>query len=147
MASPAEERFHNWFKKSFPTIVIERQISPPGCINDATLRSLRFDFYIPSLKLFVEIDGKQHFKPLKRYGQKEADFDKQHMLDNIKMDHVVNMKDHYLLRIKGGTIMRNMSDWKDKFVAYMENAKFQSCPSISCLITSVEYKKMLMGRM
>ena len=54
-----------------------------NCINSKTGRQLSFDFYIPSKKLLIEYDGKQHFEPIHFFGGLES-FKKTNYLDNIK---------------------------------------------------------------
>lgn len=36
--------------------------------TDIYSKRLRFDFYLPDYDLYIECDGKQHFKPIKYYG-------------------------------------------------------------------------------
>lgn len=50
------------------------QYKPKGCKDK---RQLSFDFYVPSLNLLIEYDGKQHFEPVKYWGGKET-------LENVK---------------------------------------------------------------
>ncbi len=41
-----------------PLLVVEREVRFQGC---RSINSLPFDFYIPSAKLLIELDGQQHF--------------------------------------------------------------------------------------
>lgn len=50
-----------------------------------------FDFYIPSLNLMIEFDGKQHFEPIKFFGGKKA-FDETVKRDNIKNIYCTQQK-------------------------------------------------------
>lgn len=50
---------------------------------------LYFDFYIPSLKLLVEYDGIQHFKPVKHFGGEQG-FIEQVQRDHIKNEYALN---------------------------------------------------------
>lgn len=53
-----------------------------GCKNPKTNQLLRFDFYLPNLKILIEYDGLQHKIRLK--GQTSADFVNQLYRDKIK---------------------------------------------------------------
>jgi very-short-patch-repair endonuclease len=44
---------------------------------------LSFDFYLPEKNLLIELDGIQHFSPIKRFGGYER-FELQKKLDSIK---------------------------------------------------------------
>ena len=44
---------------------------------------MELDIYIPDLKLAIEYDGIQHFKPIEFWGGKEA-FEKQQQRDQLK---------------------------------------------------------------
>ena len=44
----------------------------PSCVNPATGRKLRFDFYLPSVNTCIEYDGEQHFKPISIWGGDDA---------------------------------------------------------------------------
>ena len=48
----------NWLIQH--SIVYEKQKKFDGCINPTTNYRLRFDFYIPSLNMCIEVDGIQH---------------------------------------------------------------------------------------
>lgn len=49
-------------------------------------KKLRFDFYIPSLDLAIEYDGKQHYEPIDFFGGEEK-FEVQKQNDNIKNNY------------------------------------------------------------
>jgi hypothetical protein len=65
------------------------------CKNEA---HLRFDFYIPSLRICIEFDGIQHFQPLSFFGGEVA-LEKLKINDKIKSDYC---EDNYidLIRIR-----------------------------------------------
>lgn len=54
---------------------------------------LIIDFYIPSLDLYIEYNGEQHYNPIAFFGGKEK-FNKQVELDNLKKDF---LKDKLLI--------------------------------------------------
>lgn len=67
------------------------------CLNDKTGRLLKFDFYVPSKKLLIEYDGKQHFKPIEFFGGIKGLENRQN-LDEIK-NRYANDNGFKLLRI------------------------------------------------
>ena len=52
----------------------------------------RFDFYIPSLNILLEIDGEQHFKFNKRFYKKQSDFKKAQERDRLKNSYCLSHK-------------------------------------------------------
>lgn len=76
-------------------INFDRQKKFSGCRN---IHELPFDFYIPSLRVCIEFDGKQHFEPISFFGGLES-FEKLKINDKIKSDYC---EDNYidLIRIK-----------------------------------------------
>ena len=46
--------------------------------------SFRYDFYLPTLNICIEVDGEQHFKQINRFQKTRADFLKQQEHDRIK---------------------------------------------------------------
>jgi very-short-patch-repair endonuclease len=76
-------------------INFDRQKKFPDCKN---VLELPFDFYIPSMRIAIEYDGKQHYEPLSFFGGQEA-FEKLKQNDKIKNDYC---EDNYinLIRIK-----------------------------------------------
>ena len=58
-------------------------------INPETGRKLRFDFWIPSKNLIIEVNGVQHYKAIECWGG-EKYFEKQIYRDNIKKNYLKN---------------------------------------------------------
>ena len=76
-------------------ILYYRQHKFNDCKN---IFSLPFDFYIPSVRICIEFDGKQHYEPMSFFGGVES-FDKIKINDKIKNDYC---EENYinLIRIK-----------------------------------------------
>lgn len=55
-----EKKLFDYLSKEY--LDINRQYKPEWCISNVSKRFLPFDFFIPSLNIIIEIDGKQHFK-------------------------------------------------------------------------------------
>jgi very-short-patch-repair endonuclease len=58
-SSPAENIVEAALKTTGVKFIRECEFS--NCINPVTNKHLRFDFYIPELRMCIEYDGKQHF--------------------------------------------------------------------------------------
>lgn len=57
--------------------------------NPETNYKLRLDFYIPNLKVAIEVSGKQHYQPIKMFGGEDA-FKKSVYRDQLKRDYCNN---------------------------------------------------------
>lgn len=75
-------------------------------------KKYRFDFYIPTLNLYIEYDGIQHFKPIEYFGGEES-FDKIKNSDSVKNNWVNENVGDILLRIS------YLDDVKHKLLEYM----------------------------
>lgn len=65
---------------------------------------LKFDFFIPSLKLIIEYDGQQHFKLNKFFHSSKNDLKKQIERDTIKMEWC-KLNNFRLVRLNGNLSM------------------------------------------
>jgi very-short-patch-repair endonuclease len=63
-----------------------------------SIKDLRYDFYIPNIRLLIEYDGVQHFKPVKRFRADTQDMDilAQDALEHQKL--IDSLKTRYALR-------------------------------------------------
>ena len=61
-----EDELYRLVTKLFPTQAIRREASPPW------LGQQRIDIYIPELKLAIEHQGEQHYRPIEGFGGEEA---------------------------------------------------------------------------
>lgn len=75
-----------YFKKRGIEFITEKSFFDLRYIN-----CLRFDFYIPSLNLLIEFDGKQHFVPVEYFGGYDT-FKVQVIKDNIKANYCMKNK-------------------------------------------------------
>ena len=111
--SVIENKVKNWLdKKNFEYI---QQKNFDDCINDKTNNPLYFDFYLPKCNCCIEVDGKQHYEPVKFHN--ETDLEAENELkdriyrDNIKNNYCIknNIK---LIRIKQNEIEKNHEEYK-----------------------------------
>ena len=98
-------KFLNKFKINF-----DRQKKFKDCKN---IHELPFDFYIPSLRMIIEFDGKQHYEPMDFFGGEKA-FERLKLNDKIKNDYC---EDNYinLIRIKY-TNIENIENILKKYI-------------------------------
>jgi len=91
--SKGEKKIASFLNKK--GINFDKQKKFTNCKN---IHELPFDFYVPSKRICIEFDGKQHFEPLTFFGGLKA-FEKLKINDNIKNtfceDNYIN-----LIRIK-----------------------------------------------
>jgi hypothetical protein len=81
---PSKSSFHlearKLLKQLYPTVQIVEEVPIPirkGCVY-------YFDFFLPTLNLFVETQGSQHYKLNSMFHQSNTDFLKQQKRDNDK---------------------------------------------------------------
>lgn len=77
------------------TVLYQTQKTFDGCRDK---KALRFDFFIPSHRLLIEYDGRQHFHPIKAFGGEEA-LKATQKRDKIKTEFA-RENNYRLLRIK-----------------------------------------------
>lgn len=59
---------------------------------------LYFDFYIKELKLYVEVQGRQHVEFVKHFHGSKENFNQQKMRDNLKISYVNESDEFSLVR-------------------------------------------------
>ena len=79
-------------------IGFRREVSFEECVNPETGKKLRFDFFIPRLKMCIEFDGEQHFHARKRGIFRDVDVEQIQKRDAIKDEFCRDVGIH-LLRI------------------------------------------------
>ena len=80
-ASKGERKIRRYLKDN--TIPFQEQHRFKGCKHRATLP---FDFYIPTLNLAIEYDGRQHYEPVGAFGGVE-EFKQIKIRDNVKTNY------------------------------------------------------------
>lgn len=85
--------FHSYGEEAAKEVLEDNNIeyifqhSFDDCNSDLNA-PLRFDFYLPEYNCCVEIDGRQHFMPVSRFGGKEA-FERLQRNDRIKNNYCI----------------------------------------------------------
>ena len=97
-------------------INFDRQKKFTDCKN---IYELPFDFYIPSLRIAIEFDGRQHYEPLDFFGGEKA-FERLKLNDKIKNDYC---EDNYinLIRIKYTNIDNIENILKESLMIYKKH--------------------------
>lgn len=71
MNSKGVRKIETWLNKN--NVLFEREKSFPDLVSAKRgNKSLRFDFYLPTLKVLIEFDGEQHFKANMHWGGEKA---------------------------------------------------------------------------
>lgn len=66
-----ENLFELYLIETYPNLEFIREYAPDYLYRTDTNKKCRYDFFIPALKLNIEIDGEQHVKPVKFWGGQE----------------------------------------------------------------------------
>ena len=69
-------------KSRFPTLTILEEVS----VKIRKKKTLFFDFYIPSRRVAIEVNGEQHYKYNSKFHSSKADFIKQKKNDREKAE-------------------------------------------------------------
>lgn len=88
--SKGELYVHNWLESH--KIPFIGQETFDGCVNPATNYKLRFDFYVPSYNLCIEVDGVQHQTEKHYLNNIVIDFTGTKERDQIKEDFCLKSK-------------------------------------------------------
>lgn len=83
-----------YFVKNYSAIVEYNE-----CKNPKTGRFLPYDIFIPKYKIYIEVNGEQHYY-LSRYHKTQEDFEYQLYKDKIKKEHAE--KNGFFIEIKAG---------------------------------------------
>lgn len=126
-----EKKLFDHLKSKFPKII--HQFKPLWCKNLETNYCLPFDFCIESLKVIVELDGRQHFKQVSNWKSPEETQE----IDIYKMN----------LALKNGyTIIRLLQEevWNEKITYWKEELNkhliVHKSPSILYICNDDEYQ-------
>ncbi len=98
-----ESMLYNYLKVFYPCT--EKQLKLDGCKNKYYLP---FDFYIPQLKVIIELDGLQHFKQVSNWKSPEDAIKR----DIFKMQQA-NKEGYKVIRIFQEDVYNNDNNWLD----------------------------------
>ena len=104
-----EAKFLKYLKENFE-LTIETQAKFNWCKNELPLP---FDFFIPELRIIVEIDGLFHFQDLNHF--KNIPFEERKRRDKYKMK-CANEHGYSVIRIFQEDIWENKNNWEQQFL-------------------------------
>lgn len=111
--SRIELKVGKWLDKKH--IEYRRQKTFDDCINPKTKRKLFFDYYLPKYNVCIEVDGAQHYKPVKFCNNENYDEDEYFKSlqerDRIKTEYCKN-HNIKLIRIKQNEVERRHEEYK-----------------------------------
>lgn len=94
-----EAKLYDWLQPLYPDTI--KQYKIPNTNN------YRYDFYIPSLKLIIELDGPQHFEQVSNWD----DYKKTQYKDTYKSILAIR-KGYSIIRVYQPNVWKNKIDWK-----------------------------------
>jgi very-short-patch-repair endonuclease len=103
-----------WLSEQYPDLITQATFSWAVSIKN---RPYRYDFFIPSMKVIIELDGEQHFTKVKRRWEKPA---------LIRARDVHKMKlalknDLSVVRLLQNDVFYNKTDWKSELSGALSN--------------------------
>lgn len=105
-----EAKMFLWLKNKYPVEII-KEWRVDFCRNPETGRHLPYDFYIPSLKLIVEIDGPQHFVQVHNWARTPEETQK---LDQYK-EIMATIRGITVIRLLQTDVLYDKNDWENHF--------------------------------
>jgi hypothetical protein len=128
-----ELKLHEWLIKIYGSLGVQKHVKFDWCINKDTSRHLPFDFYIEDLNLIIELDGKYHFKPVRRWKQNIKHIRER---DIYKMNNAIE-HGFTLIRILQDDVWYDKRNWEKDLV---KNIKFYNEPTKIFICSNDEYK-------
>ena len=84
------KRMSKYEDKIFQIIIRKYSVQKEKSFADLGNGNLRFDFYIPSNKILIEVQGEQHYKQISRYQKHREDFLQQQERDRKKISYALS---------------------------------------------------------
>jgi len=106
-----QTKLRNFLQSKYPDVVHEKKFE--WCRN---IHCLRFDFFIESLKLIIELDGLQHFKQVSTWTSPE----KNQQRDTFKMD-LAYKHGYTVIRILQEDVFYDRTDWKNELLSAIKS--------------------------
>lgn len=99
-----EGKLYIWLKSIYPNVV--KEYKTDWCVNPLSGRCLRYDFMIPDTMTIIELDGRQHFKQVRNWGNPLYTMKK----DIFKMQRA-KVNGYKIIRILQEDVYKNNSEW------------------------------------
>jgi very-short-patch-repair endonuclease len=120
-----ETKLFNHLKEKYINNEFIHSFSIDWCKNPETNRNLPFDFVSHSLKLIIELDGRQQFEQVSNWQTPEESQKR----DNFKMKQA-NLNGYNIIRILQLDVWFDKNDWNDKLDNAITEIKNKETPSI-----------------
>jgi very-short-patch-repair endonuclease len=104
-----------WLRTVLPGASIQPESTFNWCRNPKTNRNFRFDFYIASLNLIIELDGRQHWEQVSNWTGPEAN----QVTDLFKMMRAFE-QGITVLRICQEDVMEDRYDWRSVLSSHLK---------------------------
>ncbi len=91
-----------------------RQQKFDWCKNEKTDKHFRFDFYIPTLKIILEIDGPQHFQQISNWQTPEISQERDIYKEKLCLENGITV-----IRINQEDIFYEKTDWKNDLINHL----------------------------
>lgn len=110
--SKTELKLFNWLKEN--NFIVKREVVFKWSQNK------RYDFIIESLKLIIELDGRQHFKQVSNWQSPEKT-----QINDILKNKLANYNGYNIIRICQQIVWNDNEDWKNQLKnAIIDNIKY-----------------------
>lgn len=113
-----EKKLYEFLIIHYPKI--NREVKFTWTLNQSTQKFKRFDFCIESIKVIIELDGKQHFKQVLNWDSPETQ--KKNDIDKMIL---ANENGYRVIRILQEDVYYDLNDWKknilDAISLFIEN--------------------------
>lgn len=110
-----QEQLFSWLKERYPEYTIITEAIFDWCVGETTNKKYRYDFYLPELDLFIELDGPQHFYQISYWKCPE---DTQ-ARDIFKMNRA-NINGKSVIRIEQENISYDKTDWRNQLMGVIK---------------------------
>lgn len=109
-----ETKLLRWFRATFSQHPVKHQPRYDWCRSETTNQRLPFDFVFESLKLIVELDGRQHVVQVRNWRSPED----QHIRDVAKMELAMS-NGYTVVRIFQEPVWEDKDDWARKLALFI----------------------------
>ncbi len=117
-----EAILHSYLKQEYGANTVERNVSFDWCVWQLTNRKCRFDFYMKTFALIIELDGEQHFSQVFNWKSPEESAE----IDRFKMQCALN-KRVSVVRLLQEDVLFDRIDWRMHLKNAIKRYEFPSC--------------------
>lgn len=126
-----EAKLNDWFKTNFE-FEVKLQKKFDWCKNLDTNRYFPFDFYISSLKVIIELDGRQHFKQVSNWNTPEHTMKRDVYKMKLALEHGITV-----IRLLQEDVFEDKNNWEELL---KEHLREYENPEVIYLENGQEYE-------